>query len=77
MELTDGTRTKVDGRRTTEAVGGRAPDESLELRMSGIKVVVSHPGKQGNVYQRPRAAEWAGCDVTFLTGLYYFPERIP
>src|SRR5260370_37982011 len=41
------------------------------------QVVVSHPGKQGNVYQRPRAAEQVGCRVTFLTGLYYFPERFP
>jgi glycosyltransferase involved in cell wall biosynthesis len=45
--------------------------------MSSISVFVSHPGKQGNVYQRPRAAEQAGCKVTFLTGLYYFPERLP
>jgi glycosyltransferase involved in cell wall biosynthesis len=44
---------------------------------SSIRVFVSHPGKQGNVYQRPRAAEQAGCTVTFLTGLYYFPERFP
>jgi glycosyltransferase involved in cell wall biosynthesis len=41
------------------------------------KVLVSHSGKQGNVYQRPRAAEQAGLSTTFLTGLYYFPDRIP
>jgi len=45
--------------------------------MSSISVLVSHPGKQANVYQRPRAAEQAGCKVTFLTGLYYFPDRLP
>lgn len=45
--------------------------------MKPTNVLVSHPGKQGNVYQRPRAAEQAGCDVTFLTGLYYFPKRFP
>ena len=28
-------------------------------------------------YQRPRAAEQAGMDVRFLTGLYFRPERFP
>jgi glycosyltransferase involved in cell wall biosynthesis len=42
-----------------------------------IGVLVSHPGKQGNVYQRPRAAEQAGFSTVFLTGLYYFPDRFP
>jgi glycosyltransferase involved in cell wall biosynthesis len=42
-----------------------------------LKVVVSHPARQVNIYYRPRAAEQMGADVTFLTGLYYRPDRLP
>jgi alpha-maltose-1-phosphate synthase len=42
-----------------------------------MNVIVSHPAKQGNVYERPRAAERAGMHIRFLTGLYYLPERFP
>jgi glycosyltransferase involved in cell wall biosynthesis len=38
---------------------------------------VSHPAKQGSVYQWPLAAQRAGIPVKFLTGLYYQPERFP
>jgi glycosyltransferase involved in cell wall biosynthesis len=34
------------------------------------RVVVSHPTKQGNIYERPLAAQKAGLPVTFLTGFY-------
>src|SRR5712692_10719996 len=42
-----------------------------------LKVIVSHPARQANIYYRPRAAEQMGADVTFLTGLYYKPDRLP
>lgn len=41
--------------------------------MDGI--VVSHPTKQGNVYERPVAAQATGRPVMFLTGLY--GDKIP
>jgi hypothetical protein len=41
--------------------------------MDGI--VVSHPTKQGNVYERPVAAQGTGRAVRFLTGLY--GEKLP
>jgi hypothetical protein len=46
------------------------------LTSSGLRVIVSHPARQINVY-RPRAAEEIGADVLFLTGLYYRPDRFP
>jgi glycosyltransferase involved in cell wall biosynthesis len=46
-------------------------------RAKQLKVVVSHPARQANIYYRPRAAEQMGADVTFLTGLYYRPDRLP
>ena len=42
-----------------------------------LRVIVSHPARQANVYYRPRAAEQLGADVFFLTGLYYRPDRFP
>jgi glycosyltransferase involved in cell wall biosynthesis len=42
-----------------------------------MRVVVSHPARQANVYYRPRAAEQLGAKVAFLTGLYYRPDRFP
>jgi len=42
-----------------------------------LRIIVTHPARQGIVYQRPWAAEKAGMDVRFLTGLYYRPERFP
>jgi glycosyltransferase involved in cell wall biosynthesis len=33
-------------------------------------VLISHPAKQGNIYERPFAAQQGGWDVTFLTGFY-------
>jgi len=42
-----------------------------------VRVIVSHPARQGNIYYRARAAEEMGADVTFLTGLYYRPDRLP
>ena len=63
---------------------------SLEPRTSGLKpqaqisampvplrVIVSHPARQANIYYRPRAAEQMGAEVVFLTGLYYRPDRFP
>jgi hypothetical protein len=46
-------------------------------RAKQLKVVVSHPARQANIYYRPRAAEQMGADVTFLTGRYYRPDRLP
>ena len=43
----------------------------------GLRVVVSHPARQANIYYRPRAAEQMGAEVMFLTGLYYRPDRFP
>lgn len=40
-------------------------------------VVVSHPARQGFVYQLPLSAQAAGLPVRFLTGLYYKPGRWP
>jgi glycosyltransferase involved in cell wall biosynthesis len=42
-----------------------------------IRVIVSHPARQANIYYRPRSAEQMGAQVIFLTGLYYRPERFP
>jgi glycosyltransferase involved in cell wall biosynthesis len=42
-----------------------------------LRVVVSHPARQANIYYRPRAAEQMGAEVVFLTGLYYRPNRFP
>ena len=42
-----------------------------------LRVVVSHPARQANVYYRPRSAEQMGAEVIFLTGLYYRPNRFP
>jgi glycosyltransferase involved in cell wall biosynthesis len=42
-----------------------------------FEVIVSHPAKQGNIYERPLAAQRQGIPVTFLTGLYYKPEQFP
>jgi glycosyltransferase involved in cell wall biosynthesis len=42
-----------------------------------VRVIVSHPARQANVYYRPCAAERAGMEVRFLTGLYYRPDRFP
>ncbi|MGA2578118.1 MAG: glycosyltransferase family 4 protein [Bryobacteraceae bacterium] len=41
------------------------------------RVIVTHPARMGIIYQRPWAAEKAGMDVRFLTGLYYRPGRFP
>lgn len=40
-------------------------------------VAVSHPARQGFVYQLPLAAQAAGLPVRFLTGLYYKPGQWP
>jgi glycosyltransferase involved in cell wall biosynthesis len=42
-----------------------------------LRVIVSHPARQANIYYRPCAAEQMGADVSFLTGLYYRPDRFP
>jgi glycosyltransferase involved in cell wall biosynthesis len=42
-----------------------------------MHIIVSHPARQGNIYERPRAAEHAGLHIRFLTGLYYRPESFP
>jgi len=53
-------------------IGSRKGD-----RANTLKVIVSHPARQANIYYRPRAAEQMGADVVFLTGLYYRPDRFP
>jgi glycosyltransferase involved in cell wall biosynthesis len=42
-----------------------------------LRVVASHAARQANIYYRPRAAEQAGAEVSFLTGVYYRPDRFP
>jgi glycosyltransferase involved in cell wall biosynthesis len=49
----------------------------IELASKELRVVVSHPARQANIYYRPRAAEQMGAEVVFLTGLYYRPDRFP
>ncbi len=44
---------------------------------SSPRVIVSHPSKQGTVYERPLAAQRAGLPTLFLTGLYYRPGAFP
>jgi glycosyltransferase involved in cell wall biosynthesis len=51
----------------SEAPAGRA----------SYRVVVSHPSKQGNMYHVPMASQVNGHHVTFLTGFYYKPDRVP
>jgi len=38
-------------------------------------VIVSHPTRQGYVYRVPMAAQLAGFQGVFLTGIYYKPEK--
>ncbi|SMF63131.1 Glycosyl transferases group 1 [Tistlia consotensis] len=45
--------------------------------MTAPQVVVSHPARQGFVYRLPLAAQLAGLETRFLTGLYYRPDRWP
>lgn len=42
-----------------------------------FEVIVSHPAKQGNIYERPLAAQRQGISVKLLTGLYYKPDQFP
>ena len=49
----------------------------LQQNCSKFYVIISHPAKQGNIYERPLAAQKAGIPVTFLTGLYYKPDKFP
>jgi glycosyltransferase involved in cell wall biosynthesis len=44
---------------------------------NNFTVIVSHPARQAVVYHRPMGAERMGISVTFLTGIYYKPERFP
>jgi glycosyltransferase involved in cell wall biosynthesis len=43
----------------------------------GFEVIVSHPARQGFVYECPLAAQRHGIPVKFLTGLYYKPDKFP
>jgi len=42
-----------------------------------FEVIVSHPARQGVIYQVPLAIQRQGIPVKFLTGLYYKPEQFP
>ncbi len=44
---------------------------------AALRIVVSHPSRQGNMYRVPMAAQACGFRVDFLTGLYYRPDRFP
>lgn len=54
-----------------------AVTDCLRTSESAVRVIVSHPARMTNIYQRARAAEKAGMLVRLLTGLYYRPERFP
>jgi len=41
-----------------------------------VEVIVSHPAKQANIYFRPLAAQDAGFETRFLTGLYFGCETV-
>jgi Glycosyl transferases group 1 len=45
--------------------------------MAGIRAVVSHPSKQGNMYRVPMGAAASGIPTRFLTGFYYKPGHFP
>lgn len=45
--------------------------------MTGMRAVVSHPSKQGNMYRVPAGAAASGIPTDFLTGFYYKPDRLP
>jgi hypothetical protein len=45
--------------------------------MDGIRAVVSHPSKQGNMYRVPMGAAASGIETRFLTGFYYKPRQLP
>ena len=47
------------------------------LVLSDPQILVTHPSKQGTVYERPLAAQKAGLPALFLTGLYYRPGIFP
>src|SRR5712671_6036385 len=42
-----------------------------------FRVIVSHPARQAIIYHRPMGAERMGIAVTFLTGIYYKPNKFP
>jgi glycosyltransferase involved in cell wall biosynthesis len=42
-----------------------------------FQVIISHPARQGNIYERPLTAQRHGIPVKLLTGLYYKPEQFP
>jgi glycosyltransferase involved in cell wall biosynthesis len=54
------------------------PSNPIPAKMAHTcRLILSHPARQGNVYERLRAAVQANMDVRFLTGLYYMPHRFP
>ncbi len=72
------------GEPVTVPAGDRASAEATsESRVvnpksnSDFQVIVSHPARQGCIYQIPLAIQRQGIPVKFLTGLYYKPEQFP
>ena len=45
--------------------------------MAGLRVIISHPAKQVISFNRALAAERMGADTTFLTGIYFKPNKFP
>src|SRR5215471_14441878 len=58
-------------------ISGLNPQAQMSAMPVPLRVIVSHPARQANIYYRPRAAEQMGAEVVFLTGLYYRPDRFP
>ena len=58
-------------------ISGLKPQVQISAMPAPLRVIVSHPARQANIYYRPRAAEQMGAEVVFLTGLYYRPDRFP
>src|SRR5215469_11403376 len=58
-------------------ISGLKAQTQFSAMAAPLRVIVSHPARQANIYYRPRAAEQMGAEVVFLTGLYYRPDRFP
>src|SRR5215472_3412725 len=64
-------------KKTSRQKASRKNWKSSDVAVDRFSVIVSHPARQAIVYYRPMGAERMGIDVTFLTGLYYKPDRFP
>ena len=58
-------------------VDGQSMQKNTGRLSDEFEVIVSHPARQGFVYQIPLSAQRHGIPIRFLTGLYYKPDKLP